>query len=296
MQLLRSAVNINVTPYAEQFSSLLFWPQLGQRPPHFCWETRRTSLCIWGRFLPPVRQVKIVKTSSCICLYVTSRLPCLFPCSCVYCSDSHQNITSNFFSEVSSVWTLNMLSPESTMLLFERAGRQSCGCCVHVLFVILTDLMMIILFSFTGSIGPPSCVAEVTQWVLTREQVGKVGSQSYTDSFDGSMETKSFTINLLKLVYFLSIFLHASCSISSLQFEFGWVWIKICVCVVRMRQTQTAVRSHCVSWRRFRCLPVWTARLRHRCWSRPRYMPCWCLLLLDLVIQKELVSHHNGSC
>ncbi|GAA6224742.1 tectonic-2 [Lates japonicus] len=25
----------------------------------------------------------------------------------------------------------------------------------------------------TGSIGPPSCVAEVTQWVLTREQVGK---------------------------------------------------------------------------------------------------------------------------
>ncbi|KAM8760492.1 tectonic-2 isoform 1-T1 [Acanthopagrus schlegelii] len=27
--------------------------------------------------------------------------------------------------------------------------------------------------SETGSIGPPSCVAEVTQWVLTREQVGK---------------------------------------------------------------------------------------------------------------------------
>lgn len=40
---------------------------------------------------------------------------------------------------------------------------------------------MMILFSFTGNIGPPSCVAEVTQWVLTREQVGKVGSQSYSD-------------------------------------------------------------------------------------------------------------------
>lgn len=34
------------------------------------------------------------------------------------------------------------------------------------------------LFSFTGSIGPPSCDAEVTQWVLTKEQVGKVRSSS----------------------------------------------------------------------------------------------------------------------
>lgn len=70
---------------------------------------------------------------------------------------------------------------------------------MHVLFVIWTDLMMI-LFSFTGSIGPPSCLAEVTQWVLTREQVGKVGSQSYSESFDGFMETKPSTINLLKRV------------------------------------------------------------------------------------------------
>uniref|UniRef100_UPI0037E936C1 tectonic-2 n=1 Tax=Semicossyphus pulcher TaxID=241346 RepID=UPI0037E936C1 len=31
--------------------------------------------------------------------------------------------------------------------------------------------------STTGSIGPPSCVAEVTQWVLTREQVGKSAVQ-----------------------------------------------------------------------------------------------------------------------
>ena len=33
-------------------------------------------------------------------------------------------------------------------------------------------------FSFTGSIGSPSCVAEATQWVLTREQVVKVRSQT----------------------------------------------------------------------------------------------------------------------
>ncbi len=50
--------------------------------------------------------------------------------------------------------------------------------------VVILDTLLVVgdgFFSFTGSVGPPSCVAEQTQWVLTREQVGKVRSQSYSE-------------------------------------------------------------------------------------------------------------------
>lgn len=73
-----------------------------------------------------------------------------------------------------------------------------------------------------------------------------------------------------------------------LQFRFNWDWIEVCFCVGTMRQKQTAVHSHSASWRPFRCLRVWAAHLRPHCSSKPRYMPCWSLQMMNLVIQSYI--------
>lgn len=124
----------------------------------------------------------------------------------------------------------------------------------------------------------------------------------FTNNKRGVIVMKPPAINLIELLLqyeHVFVFMPHVCFIwcPRLQFEFIWDWIEVCVCVVTMRQTQTAVESHCVCWRPFSCLPVWTAHHRHHCWSRPRYMPCCSLLVVDLVIQMKFVFNHNGpSC
>lgn len=80
------------------------------------------------------------------------------------------------------------------------------------------------------------------------------------------------------LMLFLSLRLH---------YELIWSWIKVCACVLWMTQTVTAVWSPCVSWKPSSCLPALAAHPRHRCWSRPPFMPSCSLLMLDLVNQKK---------
>ncbi|XP_038560425.1 tectonic-2 isoform X1 [Micropterus salmoides] len=93
------------------------------------------------------------------------------------------NVVDLFFSlsisrQVTRVLLLISLAHTQNIVVFQPSYLTATGPAVTALLLgntsdISLNLRRVSPSNTTGSIGPPSCVAEVTQWVLTREQVGK---------------------------------------------------------------------------------------------------------------------------
>ncbi|XP_044052251.1 tectonic-2 isoform X2 [Siniperca chuatsi] len=84
--------------------------------------------------------------------------------------------------QVSCVLLLISLAHTQNIVVFQPSYLTATGPMVTALLLgntsdISLSLRTVFPSNTTGSIGSPSCVAEVTQWVLTREQVGKTAVQ-----------------------------------------------------------------------------------------------------------------------